>query len=73
MLVIVCTDTVYPKDRHKTKQTAMGMYGSVLHRISLATIIKADGNAAVLSKRLIAVWVPSLFENTVKHTWDRTM
>ena len=47
VLVIVCTDTVKAKDSHKTEQTAMGVYGSVLHRISLATIIKAHGTAAV--------------------------
>ena len=33
---------------------------------------EAHDTAAVLSKRLIAVWVPSLCENTAKHKWDRT-
>ena len=36
-------------------------------------LIEAHGTAAVLSKRLIAVWVPSLCENTAKHKWDRTV
>ena len=31
------------------------------------------GTAAVLSKRLITVWVPSLCERTVKHALDRTV